>query len=123
MFKMSWKSFFTYENLIEFGIAIVISLLFLLFLNSFAKYVFALSMKLSKKARTNVFSQIFLAFEKPIQWLFIIIGIYVSVLYFPLFNHANPLFLKVIRSSIIVVISWGIYNLTASSSVLFEKTL
>ena len=121
MFKMPWKSFFTYENLRELGIAIVIFLLFLLFRKFFAKYVFALLMKLSKKARTIVFSQIFLAFERPIQWLFIIIGIYVSVRYFPLFNHANPLFLKVIRSSIIVVISWGIYNLTAASSVLFAK--
>ena len=82
--------------------------LFLLFRKFFAKYVFALLMKLSKKTRTIVFSQIFLAFEKPIQWLFIIMGIYVSALYFPLFNHANPLFLKVIRASIIVVINWGI---------------
>src|SRR5438309_2897526 len=121
MFKMPWKSFFTYENLRELGIAIAIFLLFLLFRKFFAKYIFALLMKLSKKARTIVFAQIFLAFEKPIQWLFIIIGIYVSVRYFPLFNHANPLVLKVIRSSIIVVISWEIYNLTAASSVLFAK--
>jgi MscS family membrane protein len=118
---MSWKVLATYENSIDLGIAIGIFLLFLLFRKIFAKYVFSLLIKLSTKARTNFFSQIFYAFEKPIQWLFIIIGIYTSVRYFPLFNHADPLFLKVIRSAIIVVISWGIFNLTSASSVLFAK--
>jgi len=118
---MSWEFFFAFENLIDMGIAIGVFLLFLLFRKIFAKYVFALLIKLSKKARTSFFSQIFLAFEKPIQWLFIIIGVYVSVRYYPLLGHTNPLFLKFIRSAVIVFISWGIYNLTSSTSVFFGK--
>lgn len=118
---MSWELFFAYENLIDLGISIAVFLLFLLFRKIFAKYVFTLLLKLSKKVPTNLFSAIFTAYEKPIQWLFIVIGLYVAVRYDPLLNHSNPLFLDILRSSVIVIISWGLYNLSASSSTIFEK--
>lgn len=117
---MSFDLFIT-EYLLDLGISIGIFLLFLLFRKIFAKYVFNLLLKLSRKAPTTLFSQIFTAFEKPIQWLFIIIGIYVAARYFPLFHHKNPLFLDIMRSSVIVMISWGLYNLSSSSSVLFTR--
>jgi MscS family membrane protein len=118
---MSWELFFAYENLIDLGISVAVFLLFLLFRKIFAKYVFNLLLKLSDKVPTNLFSAIFTAYEKPIQWLFIIIGLYVSVRYYPLLNHNNPVFLNILRSSVVVVISWGLYNLSASSSTIFEK--
>src|SRR3954469_8245939 len=118
---MSWELFFAYENLMDLGISIAIFLLFLLFRKFFAKYVFTLLLKLSNKAPTTFFSSIFKAYEKPIQWLFIIIGLYVAVGYYPLLNQSNPLFLDVLRSGVIIVISWGLYNLTSSSSAIFTK--
>lgn len=113
--------FFKSVYFVDLCISIGIFLLFLLFRKIFAKYVFTLLLKISKKAPTTLFSQIIKAYEKPIQWLFIIIGIYAAARYFPLFNHNNPFFLDLIRSGIIIVISWGLYNLTASSSHLFDK--
>jgi MscS family membrane protein len=118
---MPWESFIAYENLIDLGISIAIFLLFLLFRKVFAKYAFTLLLKLSNKAPTTFFSSIFKAYEKPIQWLFIIIGLYVAVGYYPLLNQSNPLFLDVLRSGVIIVISWGLYNLTSSSSAIFTK--
>src|SRR3954451_16488303 len=118
---MPWESFIAYENLIDLGISIAIFLLFLLFRKFFAKYVFTLLLKLSNKAPTTLFSSIFKAYEKPIQWLFIIIGLYVAVRYYPLLNHSKPLFLDIIRSGVIIVISSGLYNLTASTSAIFGK--
>ncbi|MEH7123882.1 mechanosensitive ion channel family protein [Bacillus sp. JJ1773] len=77
--------------------------------------------RIGRIAPGEFLSQILIAFEKPAQWLFIITGLYFSVQYFPYFNHANPLFLKIIRSSIILIISWGLLNLSSSSSLLFKK--
>jgi MscS family membrane protein len=112
---------FINNYLTETGIAIGIFLLFLLLRKFFVKYVFNLLLKLSKKVKTSLLTSIFTAFEKPIQWLFIIIGFYITVQYYPLFNQSNPLFLDIFRSGIVVIFSWGLYNLTASSSHIFDK--
>jgi MscS family membrane protein len=118
---MSWEVLFSYEVIKDIAISLGILLLFLLFRRIFAKYVFALLLKFSKKTSSELLSSIFLAFEKPIQWLFIIIGVYISARYFPYLEQTNPLFLKIIRSSVIFIIGWGLFNLSSSSSLLFSK--
>lgn len=114
-------SWISYNDLADIGISIGILFLFLLFRKIFAKYIFQLILKLSKKSPTEFFSRLFLSFELPLRWLFLVIGVYVAVGYFPYLEQSNLLFLKIIRSSIIVLISWGLYNLSSSSSILFMK--
>src|SRR5699024_11874992 len=62
-----------------------------------------------------------ISFEKPFQWFFIIIGVYASVKYFPFLSQSNPLFLKLVRSALIVLVAWGLYNLTSPTSILFTR--
>ncbi len=119
--KMNWELISSYEYLRDVGIAIGIFLLFLLFRKIFTKYVFSFLLKLSRKTRSNFFPNIFLAFDKPFQWFFIIIGIYLSVKYYPYLNHLNPLFIKIIKAAIIYIISWGFFNLASTSSVIFRS--
>lgn len=118
---MSWDIIFSYEFLKDLGISVGILLLFLIFRKLFVKYIYSLLLKLSRKAPSEFFSHIFLSFQKPIQWLVIIIGVYVAADYFPYFNQRNPLFLNIIRSSVIFLISWGLFNLSSSSSLFFSK--
>lgn len=113
--------FSSYETLESLGISIGILLLFLLFRKLFTKYVFKIILKMSKKTPTEFFTHLFLSFEHPLRWFFIIIGIYVAANYFPYIEQTNPTFLKVIRSSVIVLITWGLYNLSSGSSILFAK--
>ncbi|WP_066295199.1 mechanosensitive ion channel family protein [Bacillus sp. FJAT-29937] len=113
--------FSSYENLKAIGISIGIFLLFLLFRKIFVKYIFALLVKLGRIAPGEFLSQLLKAYEKPAQWLFIIIGIYFSVKFFPYFNNKDPFFLKLIRASIIMLITWGLLNLSSASSLLFKK--
>lgn len=117
---MSWEFFISYEHLIDLGIAIGIFLLFLLFRKLFTKYVFAFLLKLSKRRNGKLLPNVLLSFEKPVQWLFIIIGIYVAVRYYPYLNHANPMFMKVIKAAIIFVVSWGLFHVSSTSSLLFK---
>lgn len=121
---MSWEkllTYITYENLISIGISFGILLLFLFFRKIFTKYVFAILLKISKKTPTEILSSIFLAFKKPIQWLFIIIGVYLAAKYFPFFDHKNELFLNLIRVSVIIIITWGLVNLASASSLFFTN--
>ncbi|GAB6180238.1 small-conductance mechanosensitive channel protein MscY [Desulfotomaculum defluvii] len=110
-----------YDTLENLGISIGILLLFLIFRKLFTKYVFRLILLISKKSPTEFFSYLCLSFEHPVRWLFLIIGIYVAAGYFPYIEQTNPVFLKVIRSSVIVIIAWGLYNLSSHSSLLFHK--
>ena len=63
----------------------------------------------------------FLSFEKPIQWLFILLGIYLSTWYLPHFNQTHILFVKLVKSSIIFLVGWGLFNLSSSSTLIFAK--
>ncbi|MRH41347.1 mechanosensitive ion channel [Aquibacillus halophilus] len=119
---LDWQQWIpAYEDLINIGTSIGILLIFLLFRKLFAKYIFRVILAFSRKTPTDFFSKICLAFEFPVRWIFLIIGIYVAVGYFPYLEQTNHLFQNIIRSSIIVVISWGFYNLSSGSSILFTK--
>lgn len=117
---MSLETFMAYEWK-SIGISIGIFLLFLLFRKIFSTYIFKLILKITKKTPTDFFTHVFLAFEKPLRWLFVIIGIYVAVTYFPYIKQTNPTFIAFFKSSIVILITWGLYNLSSSTSVLFEK--
>lgn len=116
-----WEFISSYENLKDIGYTIGIFLLFLISRKIFTKYVFAMLLKIGHKAPGDLFSQILLAYERPTQWLFIVIGVYMSAQYFPYFDEKNPLFLDIVRSSFIIIISWGLFNLASASSMLFSK--
>ncbi|WP_462411654.1 mechanosensitive ion channel family protein [Neobacillus sp. Marseille-QA0830] len=104
------------EMLTNLGISIGILLLFILFRNLFTKYVFELILKLSRKTPTDFFTQICLGFERPLGWAFIIVGLYVAMDYFPFVEQHNALFLKFLRSMVIVLLTWGLFNLTSPTS-------
>ena len=118
---MSWKFIFSYEFINHVAISVGIFLLFLIFRRIFAKYVIALFLKVSRKAQNIFFYHIISSFEKPIQLLFILLGIYVSVWYFPYLDHTHMIFIKLVKSTIIFIVGWGLYNLTSSSRLLFAK--
>lgn len=105
-----------YETLKDLGISIGILLLFILFRNIFTKYVFQLILKLAGKTPTDFFTKIFLSFERPLGWGFIILGLYVAMDYFPFIEQHNALFLKFLRSMVIVLITWGLFNLSSPTT-------
>ncbi|KAA9012232.1 mechanosensitive ion channel family protein [Niallia endozanthoxylica] len=105
-----------YDTLKNLGISIGVLLLFILFRNLFTKYVFQLIVKLAKKTPTEFLTQICLSFERPLSWAFIIIGLYVAMDYFPFIEQHNALFLKFLRSMIIVLITWGLFNLSSPTT-------
>ncbi len=122
MFKMeTFKFLISQEHLKYLGFAIGIFLLFLLFRKLFAKYIFKIIMRMINKTKVNFLANFFQSFQRPAEWLFVIIGFYVAIRTYPYLNHENQLFEQVISSSIIILIAWGLYNLSSSSSTLFHK--
>lgn len=118
---MTWELFLSEQHLKKLGIAITIFLLFLLLRKIFAKYIYTFLLRISKKAPNDFFSYLFESFKKPLQWLFITIGLYIAVRYYPYLNHQSDSFVKLLRASIIALIGWGFFNLSSGSHHLFRK--
>lgn len=105
----------------EIGIASLLFLAFLLFRKIFTKYIFGVVLRASKKANFGVNTEVLLAFEKPLRTFFIIIGLYLALNYLSVSAHFSVFILKVFRSSVIILIAWGVFNLTSSSSKWLES--
>ncbi|MBS4219852.1 mechanosensitive ion channel family protein [Bacillus sp. FJAT-49711] len=118
---MFWEYINTYENFKNTLISIGILFFFLFLRKIFAKYVFTLFLKLTSKVPSQLFTNIWKAFEKPMQWFFIILGIYIAAYYFPYFGQNDRLFISLIKSAIILLAAWGLFNLSDSSSLLFTR--
>ncbi len=120
----NWYTWLTSINIgiwRNIGIALTIFILFIIFRKIFSKYVFKLILKITKKAPTDVLTNLFLAFEKPLRIFFVIIGIYLAFLCLPLNTAYDALLIKILRSVIIVLGGWGLYNLSSTSSCFFAK--
>ena len=104
------------------GIAIAIFVIFVMLKKIFAKYVFKIILKLVNKTKFNADTQIVAAFQKPVTNFFEVLGLYFA---FKILTYAFPIQIvdidKVFSSAIIILISWGLYNLTEESSLLFER--
>ncbi|WP_335869047.1 mechanosensitive ion channel family protein [Bacillus sp. 2205SS5-2] len=109
------------DSLKDLSISAGILVAFFIFRKIFTKYVLKIMLKLSSKARSKFFTHVFHSFENPIAWLFIIFGIFIAADSFPFMEQNNPLFKKIFRSLVILQITWGLFNLTSASSVLFKS--
>jgi len=105
------------------GMAIVVFVLFGLLKKIFAKYVFKLILKLVNKTKFYADTKIVAAFQKPVTNFFGVLGFYFASKL--LIIAKIPIHIsfidKFFSSAVIILISWGLYNLTEESSVLFEK--
>ncbi|MBU3161575.1 mechanosensitive ion channel family protein [Clostridium frigoris] len=79
-------------------------------------------LKLVNKTKFNADTKIAAAFERPLINFFEVLGLYFA---FKILTYALPFNLpfinNVFSSAIIILISWGLYNLTGESSLLFER--
>jgi MscS family membrane protein len=94
--------------------ALLIFLVFILAGNVFTKYILKAVLKVSQKAKAELNMKILLVLEHPLRVLFIVLGIYFSLKFLPLSASLNASILKLFRIAIIVLLTWGFYNLTGT---------
>ncbi|WP_373232893.1 mechanosensitive ion channel family protein [Cohnella sp.] len=103
----------------DLSIAVGIMVLFLLFRKLFARYIYKFIVKKFSGSEGAV--NWALAFEKPLRLFFVIMGVYMAFKYYVPQNwEYTPDINRICRSLGIIAAGWGIYNLSASSSVLLE---
>lgn len=124
--KMTWELFISQEHLIKLGIALVIFLMFLLLRRIFSKYIMKFILAFGHKVKSEFLPNLVASFDRPLQWFFIFIGLYVAFMYYPYIDHTTPVLIKWLKSIFVILFGWGLVNLVSTSSNLFlflkEKT-
>lgn len=118
---MNVEALLANDQLINTLIALGIFLIFLIVRKLFIKYVYQFILKISRRSPTTFFTQFLLAFERPLQWLFVIVGLYIAVDYFPYLSQTNLLFSRIIQSSIVIMAAWGLFNLAGATPLFFSR--
>ncbi|NLW92186.1 MAG: mechanosensitive ion channel family protein [Syntrophomonadaceae bacterium] len=63
-----------------------------------------------KKTNNQSMDNLLNAFHKPVQAFVIILGIYLTLRYLPFSAQADLAFLTIFRSSLIIIVCWGLYR-------------
>lgn len=79
-------------------------------------------LRVTSKTKTSLDTKLALAFRKPIKSFVIVLGFYMALsLHIEADSTQHDIALKLFRSLIIVMITSGFYNLTSTTSALFQK--
>lgn len=105
----------------EIGIAVAIFLIFHVFRKIFTTYIFKLIVRMSRKIPTDTLTNILLAFEKPIRVFFSMFGFYVAFWYLEMPVAFDATMNLLLRSFVIVMVAWGLFNLSSTTSSVFLK--
>jgi len=108
-------------NVTEIGVAFIIFILFMLLRKLFTGYIFNLIYRISSKRGTELDKNILNAFENPLRFFFIVLGIYVALIYLPLEAVHQMWVGRIFRSAIIILTAAGFYNLFDANSVLLKR--
>lgn len=117
------SKFFEIWKSIAIGVGIFVLLMFLK--SIFTKYIIKILDSIFKALKIKSARKILIAFEQPIKMAFIVIGVYIflSILNSSMELNINSIINKLLGTSIIVLFTSGLINITNSSDeLLFRAT-
>lgn len=112
---------FSHDTLRLIGGAVLIFLLFLVLRNIFTRYILKFITKITTRTKSDLDDKLLLAFDKPLKLLFVVLGVYLALMYLPLSAENNLRIISLFRSALVIIIAWGLYELTGSGSLLSEE--
>ncbi|KWW22461.1 mechanosensitive ion channel protein [Peribacillus simplex] len=105
----------------QLGITIGIFLIFLLLRKVFTTYIFKFFLRIAEKRKIEFAANLMLALERPVRWLIVLIGVIISLNYFPIDSPSDELKSKIYRSFFVFLFFWTIFNISSILTILFPK--
>ena len=105
----------------NFILALFVFFIFLATKRFITEIVFKLILKAFSHPHLEFAEKILDSFKKPMQFFFVIMGFYLAIKCFPLSLENQILFSKLFRTVLVLLITWGLYNIFEVNSVLFKK--
>ena len=118
-----WGETFLGVSVGQLAIAVIVLLLALLLRRFFARVVIARLSGWTRKTSTEIDDQILAALQQPLMFVFLIIGLSISVQWIPFGADAEDILIKILQSFIAFTIFWTIYRMLDPISVFFDKFL
>jgi len=100
-----------------------IFILFLIIRRLFFRFVVATVMKVTKLTKTNLDDMLVGAFEKPLEFAFVVMGFYIAGQVVPMSEHVADVFAKFVRSLIAFTLFWTLFRALTPLSVLMDRAL
>ncbi len=110
-------------NLGEIFQAIGIFLLFIFARRIFFRTTMKSLKMLARKSKTDVDDQVIVALEHPLEFAFVVIGLYFAGQFVTLSDTAAHLLAQFVRSLIALTIFWAIYRVIDPLSLLFDRAV
>lgn len=105
----------------KLGISIGIFLIFLLLRKVFTTYIFKFFLRIAEKRKVEFAANLMLAIEQPVRWLIVLIGVIISLHYFPIDTPSVELRSKIYRSFFVFLFFWTFSNISSILTILFPK--
>ncbi|GAA0786765.1 mechanosensitive ion channel family protein [Hathewaya limosa] len=110
-----------YENIKRLIAAVIIFFVLLLFRRFLTNHVFTLFKKIINKVKPSTTIRFIPCFEQPFNMMFVVFGIYFALTILGKNYFINvSLITKIFRSILIMLITWGFYNLSEELAVLSD---
>ncbi len=110
-------------NLGEIFQALGIFLVFILARRIFFRTTMRSLKIMTKKTKTDLDDQIIAAIEHPLEFAFVVIGLYIAGQFVTLSDLAAHLLAQFVRSLIALTIFWSIYRVVDPLSALFDRAI
>ena len=121
IFLSVWNQGVFGVNLNNVLIGIIILFIFFIFRSLFSKIVINRLKSLAKRSKTKIDDEVLEAFDGPLRFVPIVIGVYISTQYIDLNQTLESFTINLNRSLITIQIFWFLYKLIDPLSFLIHK--
>ncbi len=118
-----WDAGIFGTNLGDIFLAVGIFLIFLLARKLFSQTTFKSLKLLVRKTKTDLDDQILAAIKQPLEFAFVVIGLYVASQFVPLSDTLAHILAQLVRSMIAITIFWAIFRIIDPLSSLFDHAI
>ncbi|MGO1368859.1 mechanosensitive ion channel family protein [Senegalia sp. (in: firmicutes)] len=118
--KDFFNSYFA-ASLMQVAIALGIFLIFVILSSIITKIIYKMASIITRKTKNKVDDYILDEFRRPIKVLVITIGFYIALIYLPFQESTEIIITRLFRISIIIIITWGLYNIAGTYEWIYDK--
>lgn len=118
-----WQTGILHTNLGDIFIAFGVFLIFLFARRIFFRFFSRALRRITGRTKTDIDDRILEAIERPLEFTFVIIGLYISGQVVPLSPSLGAVFGQIIRSLIAFTIFWAIFRILDPLSILLDRTI
>lgn len=118
-----WQTGILHTTLGDIFIALGVFLAFLFVRRIFFRFFSRLSRRLTGGTKTDIDDRILEAIERPLEFTFVIIGLYISGQVISLSPPLGAIFGQIIRSLIAFTIFWAIFRILDPLSALLDRSI